>query len=496
MATSLGVAPPSLRCRFVPTYPFLSDDWFTAVRGDRRRARRRRDPAARRAHDEPGGDRDAVRRGPSAPHRRQGRPRRLGRRARRADADLTLTTDYATAREIFMSGNPQAGMQAFMEGKVKVQGDLTKLMAAQVAGHRARRARARRRALRDHGVTGAGASASARHRSRLTGSTSRAGSSARGRASGRDRLVGTGPDARPAGRSRSPAGTARASRSRRARVATWILPVCSSRRSWSPCVSRPGRRRSNLRRVTHPTRCRGQKNERDLRALVDHRPRGGVLRPHDPSRAGSSGCRRRSPALQRGLRGVEALADEARAPAPSPGPCSRAPSPASHATRPVPAGGSVPITLPVATVALKSSTPRRPMNPRSVSCCAASSNEAAPATSGTGDRRGAVAHEQLQRRVARRARAAGRIGADHRVGRHRLVVLRASRSRRTRRARASPSRRRATARPRRGSPPAAAPRHDRARRRRRRRRTCPARDPARSRRRRGRRRCVATMLQP
>ena len=50
------------------------------------------------------------------------------------DADLTLTTDYATAREIFMSGNAQAGMQAFMEGKVKLQGDLTKLMAAQVAG--------------------------------------------------------------------------------------------------------------------------------------------------------------------------------------------------------------------------------------------------------------------------------------------------------------------------------------------------------------------------
>ena len=49
-------------------------------------------------------------------------------------ADLTLTTDYVTARDIFMSGNPQAGMQAFMEGKVKVQGDLTKLMAAQVAG--------------------------------------------------------------------------------------------------------------------------------------------------------------------------------------------------------------------------------------------------------------------------------------------------------------------------------------------------------------------------
>jgi len=49
-------------------------------------------------------------------------------------ADLTLTTDYATARAIFMSGNPQTAMQAFMEGKVKLQGDLTRLMAAQAVG--------------------------------------------------------------------------------------------------------------------------------------------------------------------------------------------------------------------------------------------------------------------------------------------------------------------------------------------------------------------------
>jgi hypothetical protein len=49
-------------------------------------------------------------------------------------ADLTLTTDYTTARDIFVSANPAAGMQAFMEGRVKVQGDLTKLMAAQAAG--------------------------------------------------------------------------------------------------------------------------------------------------------------------------------------------------------------------------------------------------------------------------------------------------------------------------------------------------------------------------
>jgi hypothetical protein len=50
------------------------------------------------------------------------------------DADVTLTTDYDTAKEVFVSGNPQAGMQAFMAGKVKVQGDMAKLMASQQGG--------------------------------------------------------------------------------------------------------------------------------------------------------------------------------------------------------------------------------------------------------------------------------------------------------------------------------------------------------------------------
>lgn len=45
--------------------------------------------------------------------------------------DLTVTVDYATAKAIFVEGNPQAGMQAFMAGKIKVQGDMTKMMAMQ-----------------------------------------------------------------------------------------------------------------------------------------------------------------------------------------------------------------------------------------------------------------------------------------------------------------------------------------------------------------------------
>jgi putative sterol carrier protein len=45
--------------------------------------------------------------------------------------DLTVTVDYETAKAIIVDQNPQAGMQAFMAGKVKVQGDMTKLMAMQ-----------------------------------------------------------------------------------------------------------------------------------------------------------------------------------------------------------------------------------------------------------------------------------------------------------------------------------------------------------------------------
>jgi putative sterol carrier protein len=51
-----------------------------------------------------------------------------------ADADVTLTTDYATAKQVFAANDPNAGMQAFMQGKVRVQGDMAKLMASQQQG--------------------------------------------------------------------------------------------------------------------------------------------------------------------------------------------------------------------------------------------------------------------------------------------------------------------------------------------------------------------------
>ena len=47
--------------------------------------------------------------------------------------DLTVTLEYDTAQAILVEGNPQAGMQAFMAGKIQVKGDMTKLMALQGA---------------------------------------------------------------------------------------------------------------------------------------------------------------------------------------------------------------------------------------------------------------------------------------------------------------------------------------------------------------------------
>ena len=45
--------------------------------------------------------------------------------------DVTATLDYETAKAIMVDANPQAAMQAFMAGKIKLQGDMTKAMALQ-----------------------------------------------------------------------------------------------------------------------------------------------------------------------------------------------------------------------------------------------------------------------------------------------------------------------------------------------------------------------------
>lgn len=50
-----------------------------------------------------------------------------------AEPDLTVTTDYETAKAIFVARDPQVGMQAFLAGKIRVDGDVAKLMTLQTA---------------------------------------------------------------------------------------------------------------------------------------------------------------------------------------------------------------------------------------------------------------------------------------------------------------------------------------------------------------------------
>jgi hypothetical protein len=116
----------------VPAYPFLSDEWLAEVR-------RIVDEAA--VELPPGTDvviNLVVTETPFG----QDRLLHIAVQSGRADwspghhheEDVTLTTDYVTAREVFMTGEPQAALQAFMAGKVKIQGDLAKLMTAQATG--------------------------------------------------------------------------------------------------------------------------------------------------------------------------------------------------------------------------------------------------------------------------------------------------------------------------------------------------------------------------
>jgi hypothetical protein len=44
---------------------------------------------------------------------------------------LTVTIAWVTAKALLIDGQPQAAMSAFMNGKIKVEGDMAKLVALQ-----------------------------------------------------------------------------------------------------------------------------------------------------------------------------------------------------------------------------------------------------------------------------------------------------------------------------------------------------------------------------
>lgn len=50
------------------------------------------------------------------------------------EPDLTVTIGYDIAKAILIDGDAQAAMQAFLGGKIKVDGDITKMIALQSVG--------------------------------------------------------------------------------------------------------------------------------------------------------------------------------------------------------------------------------------------------------------------------------------------------------------------------------------------------------------------------
>lgn len=47
------------------------------------------------------------------------------------DADTKLTVEYDVARRLIIEGDVSAGMQAFMSGQIRVEGDMSKLLLLQ-----------------------------------------------------------------------------------------------------------------------------------------------------------------------------------------------------------------------------------------------------------------------------------------------------------------------------------------------------------------------------
>ena len=111
----------------VAAHPFLSDEWIAAARAIHTEVHNRSvPPAAVRmnlvvrdvpfgagtldAHvDTSGGSLDVD----------------LGHLT---EPDVTVTLDYDTAKGVLVDQDPKAGMQAFMGGRISVEGDVTRLL--------------------------------------------------------------------------------------------------------------------------------------------------------------------------------------------------------------------------------------------------------------------------------------------------------------------------------------------------------------------------------
>jgi putative sterol carrier protein len=118
----------------VPAYPFLSDDWIAEARKIRAEFASDPDhqapaaPASVRMNqvitEVPFGE------GKLDAHLDTSSGTLEMETGHLDDPDCTVTLDYETAKAIFVEGTLEKGMKAFMDGKIRVQGDMAKLISA------------------------------------------------------------------------------------------------------------------------------------------------------------------------------------------------------------------------------------------------------------------------------------------------------------------------------------------------------------------------------
>ncbi len=111
-------------------YTFLSDDWLTEVKKLADEAAAAGEPSA----FPPGVELNMVVTGGPEGDRELHVSDGVFSGGLIDTAPTKLTVPYSVARAMFVEGNQQAGMQAFMTGQIKVEGDMTKLMAMQAQG--------------------------------------------------------------------------------------------------------------------------------------------------------------------------------------------------------------------------------------------------------------------------------------------------------------------------------------------------------------------------
>lgn len=106
---------------------FLSDEWFAKVKEIREGAGNVETPAALAdlviniTVNADGGDKEMALVGGMIEEGHQ------------ADAPTTMILPADLAKRIFIEGDQSAGMQGFMSGQIRIEGDMSKLMALQTA---------------------------------------------------------------------------------------------------------------------------------------------------------------------------------------------------------------------------------------------------------------------------------------------------------------------------------------------------------------------------